>query len=59
METGKKNDYDKAIIVSNDGDFYFLRDLISGQGYTWRGSENFVILDPNKNPGHLFVLRKV
>lgn len=42
-----------------DHDFFFLKDLMTGEAYTWKGPENFVMLDPQKTPGHLFVLQKV
>ena len=41
-----------------DHDFYFVKDAITGQSFVWKGSENFVILDPSKSPGHLFTVLK-
>ncbi|MDR1760751.1 MAG: alpha-1,4-glucan--maltose-1-phosphate maltosyltransferase [Fibrobacter sp.] len=38
--------------------FYFVKDLITDESYLWRGSRNFVHLDPEKAPGHLLVVRK-
>ena len=39
--------------------FFFVKDLITDESYVWRGSQNFVRLDPNKAPGHLFVVKKL
>ena len=39
--------------------FFFLKDLITDESFVWRGSKNFVRLDPNKAPGHLLVLKKI
>jgi starch synthase (maltosyl-transferring) len=33
---------------------YEVEDLLDGQMYKWEGNHNFVILDPNKTPGHVF-----
>ncbi len=41
-----------------DDAFYFVKDLITDESYLWRGSRNFVRLDPEKAPGHLLVVRK-
>jgi starch synthase (maltosyl-transferring) len=30
------------------------RDLLGGQTYVWTGSRNYVLLDPNHLPAHIF-----
>jgi starch synthase (maltosyl-transferring) len=35
-------------------DPYQVEDLITGEKFTWRGPRNFVILDPNSRPAHVF-----
>ncbi len=37
-----------------DGEPYEVADLLSGARYTWRGSRNFVRLDPNDRVAHVF-----
>jgi starch synthase (maltosyl-transferring) len=37
---------------------YVVRDLLSGARYTWRGVRNYVRLDPNENPGHVFLVER-
>jgi starch synthase (maltosyl-transferring) len=32
---------------------YTVHDLLTGARYTWRGSRNFVLLDPAQQPGHV------
>jgi starch synthase (maltosyl-transferring) len=32
---------------------YAVHDLLTGARYTWRGSRNFVLLDPAQQPGHV------
>lgn len=44
--------------LENDA-FFFVKDLITDESYVWRGSHNFVRLDPNKAPGHLLVVKKL
>ncbi|HPW93650.1 MAG TPA: DUF3416 domain-containing protein [Fibrobacteraceae bacterium] len=39
--------------------FFFVKDLITDESFVWRGSQNFVRLDPNKAPGHLFVVKAI
>ncbi|MDR3000703.1 MAG: DUF3416 domain-containing protein [Fibromonadaceae bacterium] len=39
-----------------DGQGYTIRDLLSGQNFLWRGSKNYIELDPEKEPCHLFVV---
>jgi starch synthase (maltosyl-transferring) len=33
---------------------YEVTDLLTGSRYTWRGSRNYVRLDPNERVAHLF-----
>jgi starch synthase (maltosyl-transferring) len=37
---------------------YQVHDLLSDQRYQWRGSRNFVMLDPRRMPAHVFKLRR-
>jgi len=37
-------------------DEYTVRDLLDGAEYRWHGPGNFVMLDPNKCPAHIFQL---
>jgi starch synthase (maltosyl-transferring) len=37
---------------------YQVHDLLSDQRYVWRGRYNYVLLDPNRSPAHVFRLRK-
>ena len=43
----------------NDDSFFFLKDVVTGESYVWRGNKNYVKLDPAKAPGHMFVLKKI
>lgn len=38
-------------------DPYQVEDLITGDKFTWRGPRNFVILNPNSRPAHVFRVR--
>jgi starch synthase (maltosyl-transferring) len=33
---------------------FTVRDALSGESFAWRGSRNFVMLDPRRAPAHLF-----
>jgi len=35
-----------------------MHDLLTGARYLWTGSRNFVRLDPNGAPAHVFRLRR-
>lgn len=35
---------------------YVVHDLLTGKRYTWRGVRNYVRLDPDVEPGHLFLV---
>jgi starch synthase (maltosyl-transferring) len=37
----------------NEFDPYVVEDLLTGDRYTWRGSRNYVQIDPRMAPGHL------
>lgn len=37
---------------------YRVQDLLSGATYTWRGRRNYVELDPNIQPAHIFLVRR-
>ncbi len=43
-----------ALGMSQSDEPFGVRDLLTGASYTWRGSRNFVRLDPTTVPGHLF-----
>jgi starch synthase (maltosyl-transferring) len=38
---------------------YVVHDLLTDARYTWRGVRNYVRLDPNFQPGHVFVVERV
>ena len=37
---------------------YQVHDLLSDQRYIWRGRYNYVLLDPQRAPAHVFRLRR-
>jgi starch synthase (maltosyl-transferring) len=37
---------------------YQVHDLLSDQRYIWRGRRNYVLLDPQRSPAHVFRLRR-
>jgi len=41
-----------------ESDDYRVEDLLSGTSYTWRGRRNYVELDPNIQPAHMFLVRR-
>jgi starch synthase (maltosyl-transferring) len=41
-----------------EGDTYEVHDLLADVRYTWRGSRNFVALDPHAQPAHVFRVRR-
>jgi len=41
-----------------ESDDYRVQDLLSGATYTWRGRRNYVELDPNIQPAHIFLIRR-
>jgi len=42
-----------------DSESYLVHDLITGAKYTWQGANNFVSLDPNILPFHLFRIEDI
>jgi starch synthase (maltosyl-transferring) len=41
-----------------ESDEYRMQDLLSGATYTWRGRRNYVELDPEIQPAHIFLVRR-
>jgi starch synthase (maltosyl-transferring) len=41
-----------------ESDVYQVQDLLSGATYTWRGRRNYVELDPDIQPAHVFVVHR-
>ena len=41
-----------------ESDVYQVQDLLSGSTYTWRGRRNYVELDPDIQPAHIFLVRR-
>ena len=39
-----------------DDEPYVVEDLLTGARYSWRGSRNYVRLDPEREPGHLLLV---
>ncbi len=37
---------------------FTVSDLLSGEEYHWQGPHNFVRLDPERSPGHIFLVRQ-
>ena len=37
---------------------YVVEDLLTGARYSWRGSRNYVRLDPILQPGHILRLQR-
>ena len=42
-----------------ESDVYQVQDLLSGATYTWRGRRNYVELDPDIQPAHIFLVRRL
>jgi starch synthase (maltosyl-transferring) len=38
---------------------YIVHDLLTDARYTWRGERNYVRLDPNDQPGHVFAVERI
>ncbi|MGI9078803.1 MAG: alpha-1,4-glucan--maltose-1-phosphate maltosyltransferase [Gemmatimonadaceae bacterium] len=47
----------EALGIGNS-EYYRVHDLLAGSHFTWRGSANYVRLDPLLQPGHLFRLER-
>ncbi len=45
-----------ALELPVDAD-YQVHDLLTEARYLWRGGRNFLVLDPNSNPAHVFLVR--
>lgn len=41
-----------------ESDEYSVQDLLSGATYTWRGRRNYIELDPEIQPAHIFLVRR-
>jgi starch synthase (maltosyl-transferring) len=41
-----------------ESDEYRVEDLLSGATYAWRGRQNYVELDPEIQPAHIFLVRR-
>ena len=41
-----------------EGDTYQVHDLLTDERYLWKGTRNFVKLDPHTRPAHIFRLRR-
>jgi starch synthase (maltosyl-transferring) len=41
-----------------ENEAYQVEDLLTGERFVWRGRRNFVMLDPNSRPAHIFRLRR-
>jgi starch synthase (maltosyl-transferring) len=41
-----------------EGDHYQVHDLLSDARYTWHGRRNYVELDPEIQPAHIFRVRR-
>jgi len=37
---------------------YEVHDLLNDARYLWRGRRNFILLDPQRSPAHIFSLRR-
>lgn len=50
---------DMGALGLNADSYFFVKDLLTDESYVWHGADNFVILDPAKSPGHMFVIKKM
>ena len=41
-----------------ENEAYQVEDLLTGERFVWRGRRNFVMLEPNSRPAHIFRLRR-
>lgn len=48
---------DAAALGLTDASAFTVEDVLSGASYPWRGARNFVALDPQVQPAHLFIVR--
>jgi starch synthase (maltosyl-transferring) len=42
----------------DDDEPYVVHDLLTDARYVWRGSRNYVRLDPAEQPGHLLLVER-
>ncbi len=47
----------EGAIAAEDKSLYQVHDLLGGARYLWQGHRNYVELDPQVTPAHIFVLR--
>ncbi|MEO5721248.1 MAG: alpha-1,4-glucan--maltose-1-phosphate maltosyltransferase [Chthoniobacterales bacterium] len=47
-----------AEIGLTESDEYQMHDLLTDERYTWRGSRNYIELDPHTRPAHIFRVRR-
>ena len=47
---------DLAALAIEPGEPYQMHDLLGGHRFVWNGSHNFVLLDPQQSPVHIFRL---
>jgi starch synthase (maltosyl-transferring) len=47
----------KTLALPDSGTFQ-VHDLLSGQRFLWQGPRNFVSLDPDRGPAHIFRIRR-
>jgi starch synthase (maltosyl-transferring) len=52
-------DLDLSALQLDDAQPYQVHDLLSEQRYLWRGRYNYVMLDPQRAPAHVFKLRRL
>ena len=43
----------------DDDEPYVVHDLLTGRAIHWRGSRNYVRLDPAEQPGHLLLVERL
>ena len=51
-------DLDVSALKFDSDQPYQVHDLLSDQRYIWRGRYNYVLLDPQRAPAHVFRLRR-
>ena len=51
-------DLDIDVLKLDQDQPYQVHDLLSDQRYIWRGRHNYVMLDPERAPAHVFKLRR-
>ena len=51
-------EFDLPEVSVEPGSSYQMHELLSGARYLWHGRRNYVSLDPNRAPAHIFRLRK-